>query len=482
MFEKRWASLVVAALVAASLVPSARSTFAHDPGTNFGERLTPAVEEASFNIRLEPLATGFDAPNRGTIAPGDPGHLYLTDQTGILWAIDIDSGAKTPFLDVTPWMYTPLGIEGPGSFDERGLLGVAFHPDYESNGLLYTYLSVAVSGPADFSTIPAGAEADHQNVVVEWKANDPKNPAAGVDPARLRVVLRADWPEFNHNGGDLHFGPDRMLYISMGDGGHADDQDGQLFRKKPTIGHQGDGNGQKLNTVHGKFLRIDVNGRDSKNGQYGIPADNPFVGRPDAVAEIWAYGFRNPWRFSFDRDGNLWVGDIGQNDIEEINLVTKGGNYGWSYKEGTFWFEPRGFDDPPPGSDASAVRENPGRAPADFQPIEPVAQYDTHWEGHSSIGGHRYYGSAIPELYGKYVFGEFGRVFVTVPMLDGTGGRLSFLEGDRVVEFPLTARAVSDWTVMGFGQDARGEVYVMTTRRGVPGGQTGAVMRILPAT
>ena len=481
MFEKRWAWLAAAALVAATIVPSAWTTFAHDPGTNFGERLTPAVQEASFNIRLEPLATGLDAPNRGAIAPGDPGRLYVADQTGILWAIDIGSGAKTPFLDVSPWLPT-LGIQGPGSFDERGLLGVAFHPDYEQNGLLYVYVSEPVKGPADFSTIPAGAQPDHQNLIVELKARDPKDATAGVDLGSRRVVLTADWPEFNHNGGDIHFGPDRMLYVSMGDGGSADDQDGQIFRDVPTFGHQGDGNAQKLNTVHGKFLRIDVNGRDSKNGQYGIPADNPFVGRSDALAEIWAYGFRNPWRFSFDRDGNLWVGDIGQNDVEEINQVVRGGNYGWAYKEGSFWFDPKGLADPPPGSDAEAVLANPGRAPADFQSIDPVAQYDTHHEGHSAIGGHVYYGNAIPQLHGKYVFGEYGRVFVTMPVIDAIGGRIAYLEGDRIVEFPLTAQTVSNWTVMGFGQDAAGEIYVMTTQRGTPGGQTGAVMRILPAS
>jgi LPXTG-motif cell wall-anchored protein len=196
---------------------------------------------------------------------------------------------------------------------------------------------------------------------------------------------------------------------------------------------------------------------------------------------VAAYGLRNPWRFSFDREGNLWVGDVGQNDIEEINKVTKGGNYGWNYKEGTFWFQPHGFADPPPGSDAEAVRENPGRAPAGFQSIDPVAQYDTHWEGHSAVGGHVYYGSAIPELRGKYVFGEFGRVFVTTPVIQGAGGRLAYLEGDRIVEFPLTSRGFSPWVVMGFGQDAGGELYVLTTQRGTPGGQTGAVMRLLPA-
>ncbi|MGH7321083.1 MAG: PQQ-dependent sugar dehydrogenase [Candidatus Rokuibacteriota bacterium] len=169
----------------------------------------------------------------------------------------------------------------------------------------------------------------------------------------------------------------------------------------PMVGHQGDGNAQKLNTPLGKILRIDVNSNDSANGQYGIPADNPFVAGA-GLDEIFAFGFRNPYRFSFDSaTGALYAGNVGQNDIEEVELVVKGGNYGWNLQEGTLFFYINGNDE-----GFASLQPDPARLiPAGL--IDPIAQYDTHGEGHSVIGGFVYHGNRIPQLQGRYVFGEF---------------------------------------------------------------------------
>jgi glucose/arabinose dehydrogenase len=409
-------------------------------------------------VKLETVAAGLTAPNWGTFAPGDSGRLFVTDQDGILWAIDLASGDKSVFADVSG-LLVELGAFGPGTFDERGLLGVAFHPDYTNNGLLYTYTSQPVDGPADFSTIPPGATANHQSVITEWQVPAPGNPASVVDPSSRRELLRIDEPQFNHNAGALNFGPDGMLYISLGDGGGRDDQG---------VGHGTSGNGQDPSTVLGSFLRIDPRGNNSANGRYGIPADNPFVGLPGFAEEIYAYGFRNPFRFSFDMDnGDLYVGDVGQGDIEEVDVVVAGGNYGWRVKEGSFCFEPNGDDrgfvfdqDPCPNEPAGL--------------IDPVAQYD-HDEGIAIIGGFVYRGTEIPELAGKYVFGDLSQQF------SGNNGRLFYLEGSEVREFPIVDSAQEDLglSLLGLGQDANGEIYVLANSTGIPFESTGVVLKIV---
>jgi glucose/arabinose dehydrogenase len=412
-----------------------------------------------------------------------------------VWAIDLTTSTKTVFLDVRLRTVT-LGVCGPNTFDERGLLGVAFHPKYALNGLLYTYTSEPESGPPTFfSTITPGT-ADHQNVVAEWRVANPSNPASVVDPNSRRELMRVNWPQFNHNGGDMAFGPDGKLYISMGDGGGADDADGQLFNRPrlpnpgcaistPIVGHQGDGNAQKLNVPLGKILRIDVDGRNSANGQYGIPKDNPLVRTNDALAEIWAYGFRNPYRLSFDtRTGDLFVGDVGQNDLEEVNLVAKGGNHGWNVKEGTFFFHINGtfegFASPTP----DPTRTIPSRL------VEPIAQYDTHHEGHSVIGGVVYQGTLLPELSRRYVFGDFALLF-KFPSGPHDYGRLFVMDtgGHNLKEISqlhvLPGGSLS-LALLGFGQDASGEIYALGNVSGVPfpdpaAGPTGRVLKLVPA-
>lgn len=423
-----------------------------------------SIRSSGPPIRLVEVASGLTAPNWGTFAPGDHDRLFVVDQNGILWAIDLTTGDKSVFLDLSDRL-VDLGAFGSGSFDERGFLGVAFHPDYRDNGLFYTYSSVPVGPPADFSTIPAGETANHQSVILEWLVPDPADPASVVDPTSARELLRVDEPQFNHNAGALNFGPDGMLYITLGDGGAADDQDGQPSIGGPAIGHGPNGNGQNPATPLGAMLRIDPLGSDSTNGQYGIPPDNPFVGQEGFLDEIYAYGFRNPFRFSFDmRTGTLFVADVGQNDIEEIDIVIPGGNYGWRLKEGSFFFVPNG---PEPGF---VTDVDPG-VPPDL--IDPIAEYD-HDEGIAVVGGFVYRGSRFPALRGRYIFGDFARTF-------SNDGRLFFLgRNDEIREFKLVDRDALGLSLLGFGQDAEGEVYVLANATGTPFGETGVVLRIAP--
>ncbi len=421
----------------------------------------PEAIATGMTIRLEPLATGLTAPNWGTFAPGDTSRLFVTDQAGILWAVDLSTGTKTVFLDVSADLVA-LGVFGPDSFDERGLLGVAFDPEFATTGLLYTYTSEPVTGVADFSTMPPGESADHHSVVTEWTVPDPTNPASVVDGGSARELMRVDEPQFNHNAGALTFGPDGLLYVALGDGGGADDLDGQEFIGAPIIGH-GTGNGRDPGNILGSVIRIDPTGTNSSNGQYGIPADNPFVGMPGFVEEIFAYGLRNPFRIAFDpATGDFYVADVGQNDIEEINIVNAGDNLGWNDKEGTFFFVPNGND---PGF---ATDIDPGTA---VGAVDPIAQYD-HDEGIAIVGGFVYRGSTIPDLDGRYLFGDFAQTF-------SNDGRLFYLDdANQILEFDLEDQDNFGLSLLGFGQDSNGEIYVLANSTGIPFGDTGVVLRV----
>ena len=445
-------------------------------GFAMGDRLARPIKQIRKTIKLETVATGLTAPNWGTFAPGDEDRLFVSDQNGILWAIDLASGDKSVFADLSG-MLVPLGAFGPGSFDERGFLGLAFHPGYAGNGLLYTLTSEPVSGAADFSTMPTGETANHQAVLREWQVPNPGNPDSVVDPTSVREIMRVDEPQFNHNAGALNFGHDGMLYIALGDGGNRDDQG---------TGHGETGNAQDPSNVLGSILRIDPQGNNVANGKYGVPADNPFVGQAGYAAEIFAYGFRNPFRFSFDMaTGDLYVGDVGQDDIEEVNVVVAGGNYGWNIKEGSFCFDPNGSD-PGFAYDAEPCPNEPPNL------IDPVAEYNTadsleqNDDGRSVIGGFVYRGSEFRQLRGIYIFGDYsvftesganrnGRIFLL--------NKKNIVKGDRVkqskiFEFTLKDLDKLDMAVLGFGQDANGEIYVMVNAPGVPFGESGAVLKI----
>ncbi len=439
-----------------------------------------ALPHTQFSVTLQTVAEGFDSPTAGAVAPGVPDRLFVADQIGKIWSVNLADGHRSLFGDLTP-ILAELGNVVPGSkYDERGLLGLAFDPDYQQNGRVFTYQTEPWERPADFSTEPGLQEncrqydptfVPHpcQNVLTAWQVKDPADPDTSIDRASGRELLRIDKPEFNHNAGSVQFGPDGMLYLSVGDGGFGDDQG---------PGHVPGGNAQSLAPLNvlGKILRIDPNGSNSANGQYGIPADNPFVGNRGAD-EIWAYGFRNPYRTSFDSaTGQLWTADAGQDNIEEVDVVRRGLNYGWRKKEGTFVFHPASPDSP---EDSFVTR---GDVPG---VTDPVAEYDHTGpgdtvNGEAIIGGYVYHGSSVPALVGRYVFGDYsheadegipsGRLF-TIDMSGPPAHRVVIVQVDGQDDFPLF--------VLGFASDANGELYVLANTSGTLAGRTGVVVKVV---
>jgi glucose/arabinose dehydrogenase len=341
-------------------------------------------------------------------------------------------------------------VELSARYDERGLLGMAFHPSFKSNGRFFVYYS---------APLREGAEGNHTSHISEFavSAEDPDT----ADPDSERIVLQVDEPQSNHNGGQLAFGPDGFLYISLGDGGGANDSG---------PGHAATGNGQDVSTLLGKILRLDVDGA----ALYAIPPDNPFVDQ-DGRDEIFAFGFRNPFRFSFDAGGahELFVGDVGQGNWEEVDIVSSGGNYGWNLREGAHNF-------PPGDTGTPRARDAAGRPL-----IDPVVEYRNAGAGGvgiAVIGGYVYRGSGVPGLQGKYIFGDLsasfstpaGRLFTaTRPAQPGGAWTMQELEinsaGGRLNAF-----------VKGFGQDSAGELYVLVSGNIGPSGTTGRVYQLVP--
>ncbi len=282
--------------------------------------------------------------------------------------------------------------------NEEGLLGLAFHPKYKENGQFFVYYNTT--------------DAEHTCVVSRFKVS--KDDPNKADPASEEELLRIPQPFWNHNGGTLVFGPDGMLYIGLGDGGKADDPFG---------------NGQNLKTWLGSILRIDVDHHDAGK-KYAVPKDNPFVATKDAQPEIYAYGFRNIWRMSFDREtGAFWAADVGQNLWEEIDIVVKGGNYGWNLREAKHKFGPKGAE---PRADL----------------IEPVWEYH-HDIGKSITGGYVYRGKQVPALVGCYLYGDY----VTNKLW---ALKYDMKEKKVVANYSLVD---SKTPVFTFGEDEAGEVY-----------------------
>jgi len=344
---------------------------------------------SSERIALDLVADGLDSPLFVGHAGDGSGRLFVLEQPGRIRVIRDGRLLAEPYLDLTRRI---------ASGGERGLLGLAFSPTFATDGRLYVNYT----------------DRDGNTVVSELLAPDPA--ADRADPASERVLLVIDQPYSNHNGGALAIGPDGLLWIATGDGGSGGDPQG---------------NGQRLDTLLGKLLRIDP--RPAGGAPYAIPADNPFVGRSDVRGEIWAYGLRNPWRFSFDRQaGDLWVGDVGQNAIEEVNRWPAGSppgpNFGWNTMEASACF------DPAEGCSTEGL-------------VLPVAEYG-HDLGCSVTGGYVYRGAEIPGLGGTYLFGDF---------CSGTIWGL-----DAAAEAP-TPRVLLDSgaSVASFGEDEAGELYVV---------------------
>jgi uncharacterized protein (TIGR03118 family) len=406
------------------------------------------IPKGTVRIELQTVADGLAAPI-GAATPDDgSGRLFVYDQIGLIYVIQNGHMLPTPLLDLRDRLVPIM----PG-YDERGLIGLAVHTNFAQFPFIYTYTSETNGPLADFPIeMPIGTTNDHQQVIAEWKIDTADSNR--VDSVSRREILRLDKPQFNHNGGTMRFGPDGFLYFGVGDGGAADDQG---------PGHSPGGNGQDKTRILGKIARINVDARTSANSQYGVPSDNPFVNQPGVVPEIYAYGFRNPYSFSFDlQNGELYLGDVGQNNVEEIDKIIKGGNFGWSVKEGGFFFDASGTNN---GFVTSvSVRD----IPPDL--IDPIAQYD-HDEGIAIIGGFLYRGTGVPTLTGKYVTGDLGSTNL---------GRLFYLEGTNLNEFVIgTDDRLFGMFLKGFGQDAAGELYVMGSTNIGPSGTAGKVLKIV---
>jgi len=372
------------------------------------------VDGSAISLKIQKIADGLHSPVTGAFTPD--GTMLIGEQTGQIRVLKDRDLLQEPFLDLQNKL-----VKLSGAYDERGLLGIALHPDYSSNKKFYVYYSAPASE----------AGSDHQSVVSEFStSSDPFK----ADAASERVLLTVQQPESNHNGGDLKFGPDGYLYIGMGDGGGAGDKHGES------------GNGQNMNTLLGKILRIDVN----TDSLYKIPQDNPFVGK-QAKPEIWAYGLRNPWRFSFDRKtGQLFAADVGQNKFEEVNIIEKGGNYGWKIMEATHCFDP----------EANCKTEGLKL---------PINEYE-HELGISITGGYVYNGAAIKALSGKYIFGDW-----TGPLFFLEQKGQTWIRGN----IELTGKPSGELKILGFAEDNDAELYVLTNQEVGPKGTKGAVYKFV---
>ncbi|MGI9336111.1 MAG: PQQ-dependent sugar dehydrogenase [Gammaproteobacteria bacterium] len=462
---------VLASLMIASVTLS--------PAPALANGMTPAIAKGNITIDLQPICEGLTSPVFATHAGDRSDRLFIVDQIGVIWILDVDEGEclADPFLDIQDRL--PALSEG---FDERGLLGLAFHPRFKRNGRFFVRYSAPRDG-SEGEPCVGTSRGCHESIVAEFRVKRRK--ANKVSPATERVIFRIDQPQFNHNSGSIAFGPDGLLYFALGDGGGAHDG----LAEDPPL-HGPIGHGQNIETLLGSMLRIDVDRRPDPGLAYRIPRSNPFAGATRGAGEIYAYGFRNPYRFSFDRHSfkrrgdrrsrhgrranrrdrsRLFVSDVGQNLYEEVNIVEKGGNYGWVTAEGFHCFDPFAPEIPP--GDCS------GTGPDGEPLLNPIAEYN-HGDGIAVVGGFVYRGRESDTLFGKYVFGDFSRSFRPAE------GRLFWLDADGtptdIFEFRTEqADVMVGRYLLGFGEDEDGELYVLTSKNLAPMGSAGEVFRIV---
>lgn len=414
--------------------------------------------KASLNLVAENLVS----PVALVEAPDESGRLYIVDQIGMIWVHTPEKGIlPEPFLDLRDHII-PL----KKAHEERGLLGLAFHPNYDVNGRVFVFYSAPLDSGAP-------EKWNHTTHISEFKVST-DNPAV-ADKKSESVLLEIDQPQDNHNGGTLAFGPDNYLYVSVGDGGGANDID--LGHVPDWYEKNGGGNGQDtVQNLLGSILRIDVD----SGSPYGIPEDNPFVDQA-GMDEIYAYGLRNPYRFSFDPGGDhkLIAGDAGQVRWEEIDVITKGGNYGWNVKEGTHCFNAYNND--------SERKDCPQEDKMGQPLIDPVLEFpqggvDDGGKGLVVIGGNVYRGSEIKELAGAYVFGTWAQhhgkpsgAVIVAEMQEK--GMWDFHE----LQLVGNESTGLNHYLLGFGQNNSGELFILTTDENGPVGRTGKVYRLVSA-
>ncbi|HET8571365.1 MAG TPA: PQQ-dependent sugar dehydrogenase [Candidatus Limnocylindria bacterium] len=365
------------------------------PGASLPGSTIPPLDSGPDKLVLNAFAAGLDSPISLTNAGDGSNRLYANEQAGRIRIVEADGTLRPqPFLDITDRI---------SSGGERGLLGLAFHPDFEENHRFFV----------DYT-----ASGDGHTVIAEYTAADD---GLSADPASERVLLTVDQPYANHNGGQLAFGPDGDLYIGLGDGGSGGDPQG---------------NGQNTQALLGKVLRIDVDAEPAGGKAYAIPDDNPFASGRGAP-EVWAYGLRNPWRFSFDREqGDLYIADVGQGSWEEIDRQPSdspgGENYGWNVMEGRHCYRSDNCD------------------PSPYVP--PIAEY-SHDQGCSVTGGYVYRGTQQPDLVGIYVFADY------------CSGIVFTLQVDEGTTTPKVV-AQTELGITSFGESEDGEIYAVDQRGG----------------
>jgi glucose/arabinose dehydrogenase len=338
----------------------------------------------------------------------DDSSVWVVEQNGRVLRVPRDGSSD--YRDVVVDLRNAILHPQNGGHNEEGLLGLAFDPRHAETGDVFLYYSHKIGGRS-------AADLTRQSRVSRFRVGRDGDGPPRIDPESELVVLEVPQPWGNHNGGTIEFGPDGMLYIALGDGGAADDRGG---------------NGQNKGTLLGSILRIDVR-LASASQPYRVPDDNPFVGEEGARPEIWAYGLRNPWRISFDREtGELWCGDVGQNLWEEVDRIVKGGNYGWPLMEATHAF--------PPGRSADGDPKNL---------IAPLAEYPRK-DGISITGGHVYRGAKLPALRGRFVYGDFATRTIWACREDPRGVNRDVLE-----------LCTAPGPIASFGEERDGELLVL---------------------